>query len=143
MPEFLLNVLGPPRIERADGSPLGSLSPSSAGLLAYLSLQPKAVARDHLARLFWPRAESPKARHSLRQLLSRLRARFPGLIVTLGEQVGVDASRLEVDVHRFEREIRERRVQSALGLWRGPVMEGWGWPESWEMEDWIDRERTR
>jgi len=143
IPEFTLKVLGSPQVEAADGSPMESLSPSSAALLAYLALQRKPVARDHLANLFWPRAETSKARHSLRQLLSRTRARLPGLIVASGEQAGVDTSMLEVDVHRFEREIRERRIQSALGLWRGHFMEGWAWPESWELEDWIERERTR
>ena len=142
-PDFTFKVLGPPQVEKANGSPVGRLSPSSAALLAYLSLQRKPVARDHLASLFWPRAETSKARHSLRQLLSRIRARLPGLIVASGEQAGVDRSMIEVDVHQFEREIRERRIQSALGLWRGHFMEGWTWPESWELEDWIERERTR
>ena len=74
MPEFTLKVLGPPRVETADGSPVEKLSPSSAALLTYLSLQRKPVARDHLASLFWPRAEMSKARHSLRQRLSRIMA---------------------------------------------------------------------
>jgi hypothetical protein len=53
MPEFTLKVLGPPQVETADGSPVKRLSPSSAALLAYFSLQPRPVARDPSVQGNW------------------------------------------------------------------------------------------
>lgn len=116
---------------------------ASAGLLAYLVLHPKPVTREHLASLLWPKAESSKARHSLRQLLTRIRKVFPDVLVTDKERIGVDPDRIQVDVHQFEEDIRERRLRSALALWQGPFLEGWSWPDSWELEDWVERERSR
>lgn len=143
MPDYLLRVLGPPRVEAEDGRVVHGLSPLLLTLVAYLALHPKAQPRDQLAQLFWPGSTASKARHSLRQLLSRVRSRLPGVIATSKDHVGVDGTSLDTDLRCLEAALKEGGLGQAASLWRGDFLEGVSRPGSWEMEDWIDRERIR
>jgi DNA-binding SARP family transcriptional activator len=138
-PAFHLKLLGIPEVEAQDGNQVEGIPSLGLGVLAYLSLDPRRHTRDHLASLLWAKAPRSRALHSLRQLLSKVRRLLPGVPLVDGDFVKVDASRLSVDVLAFENEVRWGRPEPALGLWRGPFMEGWGRGVSWELEDWVDR----
>jgi DNA-binding SARP family transcriptional activator len=143
MPDYVLRVLGPPGVVDGEGRAVEGLSPLFLLLVAYLALHPKPLPRDHLARLFWPGAEAPKARHSLRQLLSRIRSRLPGAITTSNDHVGVHPGCLSTDLEDLEAALGEGSLARAVPLWRGEFLEGLSRPGSWELEDWMERERAR
>ena len=112
-------------------------------LLAYLLLQERRVSRDHLAELFWPGPHPKHSRQSLRQALFRLRGVLPEGTIKGSEELSASAHDLTTDIHQFHELIRDHRVGEALDLWRGPFLGGFGRPESWALEEWIERERAR
>lgn len=136
-----LEVLGSPRVRGPDGAeaPIRGLH---AALLAYLVLQRRPLLREHLGTLFWPGADEARAKHSLRQALSVIRSALPDVVEEGGDPVAVTPGTLEIDVHLFAEHLREHRVADALALRRGPFLDGFRRPASWEMEDWMERKRS-
>jgi DNA-binding SARP family transcriptional activator len=62
-PGVLIRVLGPLRVEAADGTPLAPLRPMERRLLAALAARrPNAVDVDSLADALWPDAPPASAR---------------------------------------------------------------------------------
>jgi len=57
--------------------------------------------------------------------------------------VGVDGTSLDTDLRCLEAALKEGGLGQAASLWRGDFLEGVSRPGSWELEDWIDRERIR
>ncbi len=142
-PDYLLRILGPPRVEAGDADLVDGLSPLLLILLAYLALQQKPQPRDQLARLLWPGSTGSRARQSLRQALTRIRRCLPGAIVTSNDHLGVDRAVLDTDLRRLEAALRKGALDEASRLWRGDFLEGVSRPVSWELEEWLDRERIR
>jgi len=137
MPDYVLRVLGPPSVEKKDGGTVEGLSNLLLLLVAYLALHPRPQPRDQVARLFWPH------RHSLRQLLSRARTRLPGLMEATSDLVGIRHAGLDTDLRALEEAIGEGSLEQAVALWKGEFLEGVARPGSWELEDWMERERAR
>src|SRR5215467_707134 len=65
-----IRLLGPPQLVFPSGH--HTLERKAAGLLAYLAMHGES-ARNTVAALFWPDAESDGARNNLRQMLFKLR----------------------------------------------------------------------
>ncbi len=86
MPQPSLTLFGIPSLS-LDGQPSPEVSShrKDLALLAYLTLEPGRHTRDELATLLWGDSSDAKARASLRQALSRLRA-------TIGERLAADRS---------------------------------------------------
>ncbi len=130
-------------------------------LLAYLLLHgPRPHPREVLAGLFWTDSPEDRARNALNTTLWRLRKRLEpagfsrGTYLHTGPtgEVGLNwRSDLWFDVGAFERGVRElleqqteslddetvlERVQAALDLYEGELLEGF-------CDDWILRERER
>lgn len=128
-----LRLLGKPELVDSEGREVEGLKGVSLGLLAYLLLQDRPVGRDQLAGLFWPGAGSRHSRHSLRQLLHRLRAGLPEGIIRGSENLSASPDALSIDLFDFSALIRDHRPEEALDLWRGPFLSGFRRPESWEL----------
>jgi predicted ATPase/DNA-binding SARP family transcriptional activator len=117
-------VLGPLEVVGDDGGSVRLGGPRPRALLALLLLHPnEAVSTDRLIDGIWgesPPASAPNALqvhvHALRNALGadRIVTRPPGYLVRL--EPG------ELDSHRFERYIHDRRPAEALALWRGPAL---------------------
>ena len=107
-------------------------------LLAYLAHRGDWVRRDELAHLFWPEVVDKAARHSLRQLLKRVRK--------LEWLTGLEADaqrvrwRVETDVAAFEEALAAADWKRALSAYGGPLLGGMGRASS-EFEDWLMLER--
>jgi DNA-binding SARP family transcriptional activator len=117
-------------------------------LLAYLvAARPIGFQRrDKVAALFWPELPADRARAALRVTLSRLRDDFGAeLIVGRGsDEIAVDPSQLHCDVLEFGAACESSRWSEAVGLYRGPFLDGVhveGAGE--ELENWIVIERSR
>ena len=137
-----LRLLGSPEVRRPSGDwePLPGLLGAFA---AYLALENRPINREHLRQVFWPGVERGKALHSLRQTLSRIRKAAGTRAIEGGDPIRWSSDLFEVDVHALKEAIAEGRAADALELVRGPFLQGFRRPESWELEDWIDRTRDR
>jgi len=97
MPALLtLSLLGPLRIQDADGDELATLSLRGRALLAYLADQPGMRAeRGLLADLLWSERAEEQARASLRQELALLRKALPDAVLMANRQsVWLDPTRI-------------------------------------------------
>ena len=83
----------------------------------------EVVAQDRLVDSLWGESPPPTALTALHGHVSRLRSllgaerletRPPGYLLRLAAG--------ELDLHRFERLIEQRRYADALALWRGPPL---------------------
>ncbi|MEJ2678472.1 MAG: BTAD domain-containing putative transcriptional regulator [Gemmatimonadota bacterium] len=134
---------------RGEGESLPAVLSQSkrAALLAYLVLaRPGALhRRDALLALFWPESGQARGRNALSQSLTFLRRKLPeGVLVTRGtEEVGVAVEQVDCDVMAFEAAVAEERWEEALGLYRGPLLEGLHVAGAPAFMDWLDRERER
>lgn len=137
-----LELLGPGRLISPQGEVL-LRSGLPLALLAYLHRSGGSAAREHLATLFWPGRTRPLALQSLRQAIRRLRLLGGGtMVVTEGRQVSAGALVTSCDVDDLVARVREGDASGALALWRGGFLDEFRLPRSWEVEDWLERERS-
>jgi predicted ATPase/DNA-binding SARP family transcriptional activator len=141
-PALQVRLFGPLDIY-VHGVPLAPLrSRKGRWLLALLILRPsREVEREWLAGTLWPDSDDTAALATLRRTLTDLRQ-------ALGDQAGVlrsptprtlllDLSGVQTDLGDFDAAIAEADEESlarAVGLYRGPLLEGC-------FEDWIVPER--
>lgn len=134
---------------RRDGTELRTVlsQPKRLAVLIYLATaNPRGFhARDTLLSLFWPEADSERARNALRQTLHFLRRELgDGVLVGRGDrEVGVDAEQLVCDAAAFDRAVETGDREQALGLYRGDFLPGYFVQDAPDAERWIESERTR
>ena len=110
-------------------------------LLAYLLLHRDAAQpRQRLAFLLWPDSSEPQARTNLRHVLHTLRRAVPDAdrLIDVGPrtlQWRADAP-LWLDVAVFEQAIADGRLDDAVGMYSGDLLEG-------SYDDWLLGERER
>lgn len=121
--------------------------PRRTALFAYLVLaQPRAYhRRDSLIAIFWPESTERAARDLLNTNLSRLRASLGGaVLVSRGsEEVAIDHQRLWCDALAFEDAARAGKMEEALALYGGDLLEGFHIAAAPAFERWLAEERTR
>jgi class 3 adenylate cyclase/tetratricopeptide (TPR) repeat protein len=128
-----IRLLGPIEVD-LDGRILHVRRQKQRALLALLALRAgEVVPTDRLVDELWG-DEPPKAAvGSLQNFVSELRKMLgPEVLVTRSPGYLLDIPRDAVDVHRFERIVREAApeapeqraagLREALGLWRGPAL---------------------
>jgi DNA-binding SARP family transcriptional activator len=163
MARLAISLLGPFHATLGDQTASGFGGPAARALLAYLATEAREHTRRDLAGLLWPEQSEQVGLSNLRYALSDLRrvlkvaSQEPpsyGLIVTR-ESIRLDnATGPWLDVHEFERlcgppvgpeeDAAEcARLDRAIGLYRGPFMEGFGLPGSTVFEDWLFWTRER
>jgi predicted ATPase/class 3 adenylate cyclase/Tfp pilus assembly protein PilF len=101
------------------------------------------VDRSWLAGTLWPDSSDPQAMANLRISLTDLRRALEPqsgrLRSPMPRTLSLDLSEAEVDVVAFDRDIASEdisRVERAVGLYRGPLLEGCA-------EEWVVQERSR
>ncbi len=108
-------------------------------LLAYLAYVGDWVSRDKLSYLFWPDTSTEAARHSLRQLLKRVRQ------LNWLSDLEADEHRLrwivETDVAAFRQARDSGKLDEALSLYGGPFLRGLDSYEESEFAGWLEIER--
>lgn len=150
MSQLTLSLLGGFQARFVAGTPLVLPTKKAQALLAYLAVKPGVThPRDKLASLLWGETGEDQARHSLRQTLVGLRKALSGVasssLLIEGDNLGISASAVEVDVVRFEKLAGEGTVDSlekAAALYQGDLLEGISLNEE-AFEQWLTAERER
>jgi predicted ATPase/DNA-binding SARP family transcriptional activator len=131
-------LLGPSEFRSSAGT-ISFLNDKRYQLLAYLACKGDWVRRDELAYLFWSDTDNETARHSLRQLLQRVKA------LLLPEHLTIERERVRwsvpSDVGRFREALSEHRYHEALDLYGGPFLQGLESEETNEFNTWLEGER--
>ena len=153
-----IHLLGVPAV-KWDGKDIHIQRKLPRALLYYLAGHNQPIQRDELCLLLWPGSRDHEDRRRLREILSKLRADLPDpeIILADREQVGLDASRVWVDVREFQALLNENRrsaggvprneplpatihqnLMQVVDLWREPAMlTGFTWPDSHAYEEWV------
>lgn len=134
-----LATLGALSVRAADGEEL--LTGQPALLFTYLVDRGAPQPRAELAALFWPDTEASRARHGLRQALTRIRKAVGEERVVGTDPVGIDRGAVEWDVETLEAALEAGELDRALDLCVGPFLNGAASGLSWELDDWVDRRR--
>ena len=144
-----LRLLGRLSLTGADRREATTLlgQPRRFALLAYLAAAtPRGFhRRDSLLALFWPELDQEHARTALRQALRVLRVALgSGAVASRGdEEVGLDVEQIWSDVKAFDAAIDAGKTLEAMGLYRGPLLEGFFISEAPEFERWLESARAR
>lgn len=142
-----LILLGPLCLERNGESVTGFESRKAVGLLGYLVVTRKPVARTLLADLFWPDKSEQKGRANLSRVLNNLSKLLPDCFLASRHTIEFEPTEnLWVDLYAFEAAVSQAdfSVQMAAApLCRGNFLEGLlvnGCPE---FELWLVTEQER
>ena len=144
MPVYRLVTLGGLALLDEDGRAVASLGPRNLALLTYLALASKPLSRDHVAELFWGDRDEDRARHSMREALSRLRQLLgPEAIPQRSNSVALSASvALLVDAKALTAAAAAGDTRQVTELYAGPFLDGVHVGGSRSFEDWSDAERA-
>jgi DNA-binding SARP family transcriptional activator len=126
---LIVRVLGALALE-LDERPLDSPARRPARLLlGYLALRRGAHSRGDLARLLWPDVLESSAKGSLRSALAASRRALgpdaDRYLLREGDAIGLAGPELvSVDAERFDALAADGRLDDALALVRGPLLQG-------------------
>lgn len=110
-------------------------------LFAVLALRGTPEPRDRLAGLFWPDRDNASARRNLRKVV--FDAGVFEWMASVDSARETLAWRVETDVARFERALAEGRIDEALSLYRGPLLDGMDDPTNNTFGAFLRGERRR
>jgi DNA-binding SARP family transcriptional activator len=141
-----LRSLGCLEIDQVDG-PGGSAAarPRPLALLAVVaSARQLGVARDKLLACFWPESDTERARNCLKQTLFALRKDVhDDLFITHLGSLRLNPAVITTDALEFEAARARGAHAAAVGLYRGPFLDGFHLPGLPEFERWMEDERLR
>ena len=144
-PSLRLQTFGSIDVRATTGSTLSenALQPKRIALLAYLAVAGDGLTRrDLLVAMFWAELDHERARAALRKALHAIRASFgANIVVSRGEQVGLDAAVIWCDAREFRTLVASGQEAEALSLYRGDFLPGFNVPDAPEFDQWIDQER--
>ncbi|MCB9107734.1 MAG: AAA family ATPase [Anaerolineales bacterium] len=145
MPQLLLHLFGPPRLE-LDGRPVDISRRNVLALAAYLAVTRRSHSREALAAMFWPEYDASKARAALRRTLSALNTALDGDWLDADrETIGFDSERdIWVDVLQFEQCLDQARngagalakLAEAVALYRDDFLAGFTLRDSPGFDEW-------
>jgi adenylate cyclase len=123
-----LNVLGPFHAQWSDGESLEVTGKKTQGLLGYLAVESaRPHSREQLAGLLWSETGDERARHNLRQALSKIRRSYGPLISSTGDTLALDLEQCSVDARDFDALARSKDVadlERCVALYRDDLLDG-------------------
>jgi predicted ATPase/DNA-binding SARP family transcriptional activator len=142
-----LRLLGPAQIERK-GQPAGCPASGKAlALLGYLAVRDQALAREHLADLFWPEKPADRGRANLSWLLHQLNDRLPDCLEADRHTIHFKRGPPRwLDLDAFAGLLARGDTPSlteAVDLYRGDLLEGLHLDGCADFEIWLVGERER
>ncbi len=143
-PRLTLRTLGDLQLSAAAGDELlGRRYTDLALLMVLVDRAPAPVRREELQTLFWGERTEEKARHSLRQVIARLRQ-------ACGDALQIDPTFLRVaedgigcDAIRFASAASAGNCPGAIELWTGEFLPGCESVGAEGFRAWLDVERER
>ncbi len=140
-PALNVRLLGTPELRSGEGPAVTLESARAVSLLAYLLVhRGEPHPRQRLAFLLWPESGEAQARTNLRKVLHALRHALPDaerhLDVTPRSLRWREDAPYRLDVADFERALAEDRLEDAVELYTGDLLEG-------SYDEWVLEERER
>src|SRR5256712_2332390 len=125
--------------------PVAAQQKRPLGLVAILGLGgTPGVSRDRIEAYLWPESSGARAHHALDQTVYSIRqALGSDLILSTARELRLNSDLVRVDVWEFEQAIRAGQWVAAVGHYKGPLLDGFHFAESSELESWVDTNRTR
>src|SRR6267378_1816257 len=125
--------------------PVAAQQKRPLGLLAILGLGGKpGLSRDRIEAYLWPESSGARAQHALDQTVYAIRrALGSDSILSTARELRLNPQFVRVDVWEFEQAIYAGQWAVAVGHYKGPLLDGFHFADSHELESWIDTNRTR
>jgi serine/threonine-protein kinase len=126
-------------------APPGSVvsQPRSLALLAVLAnAGERPISRDKVLAYLWPETDAAKAGHRLAQSLYALR-RDIGVesLIRASNDLRLNPRVIHSDIQDFTDELERGELRAAVGLYRGPFLDGFYLSDAAEFERWAEVER--
>jgi len=138
-----LRTFGAPVLLNDDGEPLLPKGKPLA-LLAYCAAdRRRTLSRDECASLLWSDTPPERARHSVRQVIWKLRRVLGADFGTRDDLITGVGDGLTTDRERFLEAVHTGDADTALVLYAGPFLDGMVLPGGDEFDDWLQFERHR
>ena len=141
-----LKLFGAASIETSTGPISGRAAQGRRlALLAFLSLaRGRPVTRDKVIALLWPESTTDRARAQLSDDLYILRSALgDDVIRSNGDELALNPDAIASDAATSERLLDQGRLEAAVDLFAGPLLDGFHVPDAAELDRWLDAERTR
>jgi TolB-like protein len=123
-----LNILGPFHAQWSDGAELEVTGKKIQGLLGYLAVESaRPHSREQVAALLWSETGDERARHNLRQALSKIRRSYGPLIASVGDALALDLDLCSVDARDFDGLARSNDaadLERCMALYRDDLLDG-------------------
>src|SRR5437016_11771590 len=143
---LVLNLLGTLSLRNETHPvPVAAQQKRPLGLLAILGLGGKpGPSRDRIEAYLWPESSGARAQHALDQTVYAIRhALGRDVILATARELRLNPELVRVDVWEFEQAIRAGQWTAAVGHYKGPLLDGFHFADSHELESWIETNRTR
>jgi serine/threonine-protein kinase len=114
-------------------------------LLALLAVARQAgLSRDKVQGILWPESDAARARHSLNQLLYAQRRQFDSESLFSGQKtLRLNPAVIWTDIGAFEDALDRGEPEAAVGLYRGPFLDGFFLGDAAEFEQWAEAQKER
>src|SRR5436309_6337465 len=115
------------------------------GLLAILGLAGRqGLSRDRIEAYLWPESSGARAQHALDQTVYAIRhALGSDVILATSRELRLNPELVRVDVWEFEQAIGASQWTAAVGHYKGPLLDGFHFADSHELDSWIESNRSR
>ena len=144
---FRLRTLGQLSVASVVGEveTAAQVRPRHLAVLAVLALSRRPLSRDAMVEMFWGGETESRARHSLSNALSGLRALLgPDAATARKDRIALgDQVPLEVDALQFAAACEAGDDTRAVALYAGPFLSGVHVSDAPEFDAWVSRERGR
>jgi DNA-binding SARP family transcriptional activator len=143
---FVLELLGTLSVRSDTGTaPLPAHQKRPLSLLAILALGGRhGMSRHRIEAYLWSESNAARARHALDQAVYAIRRSLGSdVVIASGQELRLNPELVSADVWKFDDAIRGREWATAVGIYKGPLLDGFHFGESRELEAWIDAERAR
>jgi adenylate cyclase len=141
-----LRLFGPFAALDRDGEPLHLSGKKLQALVAYMAVEGARVhTREELASLLWGDTGDERARHNLRQALSKIRRNSDAWLAEEEESPRFNRGQCWVDVGEFEElsaTDEPEALERAVALYRRDFLEGFSLREA-AFDNWLRDTRTR
>src|SRR5437879_6582313 len=143
---LILELLGTLSLRNETGPvPLAAQQKRPLGLLAMLGLAGRqGLSRDRIEAYLWPESSGARAQHALDQTVYAIRhALGRDVILATARELRLNPELVRVDVWEFEQAIRASQWTAAVGHYEGPLLDGFHFADSPELDSWIESNRSR
>src|SRR5438477_1099072 len=143
---LILELLGTLSLRNETGPvPLAAQQKRPLGLLAILGLAGRqGLSRDRIEAYLWPESSGARAQHALDQTVYAIRhALGSDVILATAREPRLNPELVRVDVWEFEQAIRASQWTAAVGHYKGPLLDGFHFADSHELDSWIESNRSR